>query len=77
MGRLLDAHLEGVISREEYVGRKEKLLLEKSALSARIAEVGVSRIIARTSALQGERVQFGGRLDTSSGKGHDDEPRLN
>lgn len=37
--RLLDAHLEGVISREEYAGRKEKLLLEKSARSARLAEV--------------------------------------
>jgi hypothetical protein len=39
LDRLLDAHLEGVISREEYAGRKEKLLLEKSALSARLAEV--------------------------------------
>ncbi len=37
--RLLDAHLEELISREEYAKRKEKLLLEKSALSARLAEV--------------------------------------
>ncbi len=37
--RLLDAHLEGVVSRDEYAGRKGKLLLEKSALSARLAEV--------------------------------------
>ncbi len=37
--RLLDTHLDGVVSREEYATRKEKLLLEKSALSARLAEV--------------------------------------
>jgi DNA invertase Pin-like site-specific DNA recombinase len=37
--RLLDAHLDEVISREEYAGRKEKLLLERSVLSARLAEV--------------------------------------
>ncbi|HLC41917.1 MAG TPA: recombinase family protein, partial [Methylomirabilota bacterium] len=37
--RLLDAHLDGMVSREEYAGRKEKLLLEKSATSARLAEV--------------------------------------
>jgi hypothetical protein len=33
------AHLDGVVSREEYAERKEKLLLEKSALSAWLAEV--------------------------------------
>ncbi len=39
LDRLLDLQLEAVISREEYTGRKEKLLLEKSAVSARLAEV--------------------------------------
>jgi len=37
--RLLDAHLDGVISQEEYARRKGKLLPEKSAVSARLAEV--------------------------------------
>ncbi len=37
--RLLDAHLEGLISREEYTRRKERPLLEKSRLSARLAAV--------------------------------------
>ena len=39
LDRLLDAHLEEVISREEYTGQKEKLVLEKSAVAARLAEV--------------------------------------
>ncbi len=37
--RLLDAHLGGLISRDEYARPKERLLLGKSALSARLAEV--------------------------------------
>ena len=37
--RLLDAHLDGLISREEYTRRKEKFLLEKSALAARLVAV--------------------------------------
>jgi hypothetical protein len=39
LDRLFDAHLEGLISREEYAKRKEKLLLEKSSVAARLAAV--------------------------------------
>ena len=39
LDRLLDAHLDGVITREEYVCRKERLLNEKAALTERMAEV--------------------------------------
>src|SRR3989304_4682954 len=39
LDRLLDAHLDEVITLEEYVGRKEKLLHEKAALTARMVEV--------------------------------------
>jgi hypothetical protein len=39
LGRLLDAYLDGVIAREEYAGQKEKLLSQKSAVSARLAQV--------------------------------------
>jgi hypothetical protein len=39
LDRLLDAHLDGVITREEYVGRKERLLNEKAVLAERMAEV--------------------------------------
>jgi len=39
LDRLLDAHLDGVITREEYLGRKERLLCEKAALTGRMADV--------------------------------------
>ena len=39
LDRLLDAHLDGAITREEYLGRKEKWLREKSALTDRMAEI--------------------------------------
>lgn len=39
LDRLLDARLEGVITREEYACRKERLLHEKAALTERMAEV--------------------------------------
>lgn len=39
LDRLLDAHLDGVITREEYVGRKERLLNEKAVLTERMAVV--------------------------------------
>ena len=39
LDRLLDAHLNEVITREEYVGRKKKLLHEKAALTERMVEV--------------------------------------
>ena len=39
LDRLLDAHLDGAITREEYLGRKEKWLREKSALTERLAEI--------------------------------------
>jgi site-specific DNA recombinase len=39
LDRLLDAHLDGVITRAEYVRRKEKLLHEKAGLTERVAEV--------------------------------------
>jgi len=39
LDRLLDAHLDGVITREEYVARKERLLLGKAALTERMADV--------------------------------------
>ncbi len=39
LGRLLEAYLDGVIAREEYAGQKEKLLSQKSAVSARLAQV--------------------------------------
>jgi len=39
LDRLLDAHLDGAITREEYAGRKERLLHEKAALMERMAEV--------------------------------------
>jgi len=39
LGRLLDAYLDGVIAREEYAEQKEKLLSQKSAVSARLAQV--------------------------------------
>jgi len=39
LDRLLDAHLDGVITREEYIGRKEKLLNEKAGFTERVAVV--------------------------------------
>jgi len=39
LDRLLDAHLDGVITREEYVGRKEQSLNEKAVLTEQMAEV--------------------------------------
>ena len=39
LDRLLDAHLDEVITREEYLGRKEKLLREKSAVTDRLAKI--------------------------------------
>jgi hypothetical protein len=35
----LDAHLNGAVTREEYLGRKEKLLREKAAVTDRLAEI--------------------------------------
>ena len=40
LDRLLDAHLDGAVTREEYLGRKEKLLREKAAVNDRLAEIG-------------------------------------
>jgi len=39
LDRLLDAHLDGVITRAEYVRRKEKLLHEKAGFTERMAVV--------------------------------------
>ncbi len=39
LDRLLDAHLDGVITRAEYVRRKEALLHEKAGLTERVAVV--------------------------------------
>ena len=39
LDRLLDAHLDGAVTREEYLGRKEKLLHEKAAVTDRLAEI--------------------------------------
>ncbi|MBI4401711.1 MAG: hypothetical protein HY581_08780 [Nitrospirae bacterium] len=46
LDRLLDAHLEGLISREEYAKRKEKLVLDKSAVSARLAYENPWQLVA-------------------------------
>jgi len=39
LDRLLDAHLDGIITRAEYARRKEKLLHEKAGLTERMAVV--------------------------------------
>ncbi len=39
LDKLLDAHLEGVLARDEYVAKKDRLLSEKLKLDQRIAEI--------------------------------------
>ena len=41
MERLLDAHLEGIVTREEYLPRKEQLLHEKNKLQEQLGKVSL------------------------------------
>ncbi|MFQ5847989.1 MAG: hypothetical protein ACE5IQ_10035 [Candidatus Methylomirabilales bacterium] len=71
LGRLLDGYLDGVIAREEYAGQKEKLLSQKSAVTARLGQIErqgnhwlepLTQFVSRAN--QAHSVAVGGNLDS-------------